>query len=153
MENKKFIIFTDLKNFTYKNSLLTDTQIGQILTKFESIITSSAEVHNITLVKSIGDSYLALSDNVNDTTLFSQEIVKVSQKYDTTQKLDLKKISLRVTLTYGHISEHISLNLKDYFGEAINMGSRIMDITPAGKIFCSEEVRHKLPSVVSSTFI
>lgn len=60
--------------------------------------------------------------------------------YDDVQKLDVKKISLRVTITYGNITRNPALDLEDYFGEAINLGARIMDMTPVGKIFCSESV-------------
>jgi class 3 adenylate cyclase len=47
----------------------------------------------------------------------------------------------------------MALNLEDYFGEAINLGSRIMDITPSGQIFCTQEVQKILHTKVHSQYL
>lgn len=141
---QNYIIFTDLKDFTYKNSLLTDKQITEILEDFHQIVSQAAEKYNVKIIKSIGDAYFSISENVSDAYGFSQAIIEQSQVNDTKQKIDLKKISLRVTITYGSITQNHSLDLEDYFGEAINLGARIMDITPAGNIFCTRDVQEKL---------
>lgn len=147
MNAKKYVIFTDLKDFTYKNALLTDNQIAEILNNFEQIVQGSAEKYEIELVKSIGDAYLALANKWEQAYNFAQEIVEISQKYDAKQKIEIKEIGLRVTLTYGFVSQKESLNQVDYFGEAINLCSRMMSITPKGAIFCSQEVWENIKTV------
>ena len=63
MLEKKFIIFTDLKDFTYKNSLLTSRQIQDLLTQFDTYVKQTSEKYNIKILKSIGDAYLLICDN------------------------------------------------------------------------------------------
>lgn len=140
MNTKKYVIFTDLKDFTYKNALLTDSQIESILSSFEGIVTNSAKRHNIELVKSIGDAYLALWDSPDSAYAFAKDILILSQAYDKKQKIEIKEIWLRVTLTCGSVSSKKSLDQVDYFWECINLGSRMMSITPKGEIFCTQDI-------------
>ena len=144
MSQKKFIIFTDLKDFTYKNSLLTAYQIQQILSQFDSSVKKVSEKYNIKILKSIWDAYFLISENPQDTYLFSVELLKLAEDYDTQEKLDIKKISLRITLTFGTITQNNSVELEDYFWEAINLGARIMDMTPPWHIFCTSEVQEQI---------
>jgi len=64
MTEKKYIVLTDIKEFTYKNALLTSSQIEQMLQKFDEIV------------------------------------VALTKKYDDANKIAIKKIDLRVALTY-----------------------------------------------------
>lgn len=150
---KKYIIFTDLKDFTYKNALLTDKQIEKILSTFDSLVKSAAETYDIKLIKSIGDAYFAVSETALGAHKFASHILTESQNYDATQKIDIKKISLRVTITYGSITQNRAMDLEDYFGEAINLGARIMDMTPGGQIFCTQEVQTELKDADSIKYI
>jgi class 3 adenylate cyclase len=47
-------------------------------------------------------------------------------------------------MTYGEITKNRSMNLDDYFGESINLAARIIDITPAGKIFIDSKFKNQL---------
>lgn len=140
MNEKQCIIFTDLKDFTYKNSLLTAHQISEILLHFEKIVRETAEKYGIHLVKNIGDAYFWICTEIETSLQFAQEISTLAEAYDATQRIDLKKISLRITLTYGVITASPLHHGEDYFGEMINLWARIMDITPAGHIFCTKEI-------------
>ena len=144
MKIEKYVIFTDLKDFTYKNSLLTDAQVEDILWGFEKIVRSSAQKYDIELVKSIGDAYLAVCDEGKEAYLFAQDIIKNGKKYDVNQKIPIKEIGLRVTITSWIVNKKNSLEKEDYFWECINLGARIMDITPKGAIFCTKDVSEKL---------
>lgn len=150
---KKYIIFTDLKDFTYKNALLTDKQIEEILSHFDRLVQSASKAYDVKLIKSIGDAYFAVSQNAENAYKFAQDILSESKKYDEKQKIDIKKISLRVTITYGSVTQNTALDLEDYFGEAINLWARIMDMTPGGQIFCTQEVEHELTKVCDIKYI
>jgi class 3 adenylate cyclase len=78
MSEKKYIIFTDLKDFTYKNSLLTDTQISEILSTFQHIVEESAKQRKIKIVKSIGDAYFSVSEDPEDAYNFAKDILEQS---------------------------------------------------------------------------
>lgn len=153
MSEKKYIIFTDLKEFTYKNTLLTDTQVAEILQVFETIIHTASAKFWVSVIKSIGDAYFLISETQEAAYQFSRSIIEESLRYDQTQKIHIKQISLRVTITYGNISRNPALELEDYFGEAINLGARIMDMTPTGKIFCTEEVKQNLSSGIYAEYL
>lgn len=153
MDEKQYIIFTDLKDFTYKNSLLTDKQIWEILKIFHDIVTQAANKHNIKIIKSIWDAYLCVSQDSQNTFLFTQELISESGKYDEKKRIDISKISLRSTITYGHISKNMSLDLEDYFWEAINLWARIMDITPAGQIFANNEAKRNLEKLCEAKYL
>ena len=144
MSEKKFILFTDLKDFTYKNSLLTSAQIQQILTQFDIYVKEISENYNIKLLKSIWDAYFLVCDNPKDAFDFSTELLELAEEYDSSHKLEIKKISLRITITYWTVTRNTSLELEDYFWEAINLWARIMDMTPAGHIFCTSEVQKQI---------
>lgn len=151
MDNKKFVIFTDLKDFTYKNALLTDIQIEEILSAFEKVVLTAAKKYSVQVVKSIGDAYLALWDDGKKVYGFSQMILRESLKYDETQKIEIKKIGLRITLTHGGVTQKDSMQLDDYFWESINLGSRMMGIAPKSSIFCTKEVVEKLKNLPEVT--
>lgn len=153
MNQEKYIIFTDLKDFTYKNTLLTDTQVAEILRVFDNIIREAAKKYEVSVIKSIGDAYFAVSETAEAAYLFSKYILEKAQENDAQHKINIKKISLRVTLSYGNISRNTALELEDYFGEAINLGARIMDMTPEGKIFCTEAVKQELSKEVFSEYL
>jgi hypothetical protein len=53
MIEKKYIILSDIKEFTYKNALLTNLQIEQMLQSFDDIVMLSAQKYDISIVKSI----------------------------------------------------------------------------------------------------
>ncbi len=151
MSEKKYIILTDIKEFTYKNSLLTNSQLESMLQEFDRIVMSAALEYNVSIVKSIWDAYLALGQSAQSCLDFSQKILKQTQLYDDQNKIKIKKIDLRVALTYGEVTKNKSMNLDDYFWECINLASRIIDITPAWKIFASVLFCKELGAADTST--
>ncbi len=144
MTEKKYIILTDIKEFTYKNALLTNTQIEEMLQVFDEVVMTSADQYDISIIKSIWDAYLAISDSAQNAVEFTKDILSKTQKYDANHKISIKKMDLRVALTYGSITKNKSMNLDDYFWECINLASRIIDITPAWKIFLSWDFMKQL---------
>lgn len=121
MSKKKYIIFTDLKDFTYKNTLLTASQIQAILSEFHRLVQSTSELYGVKVLKSIGDAYFIISENALSAYKFSTDLLRASLEHDASHKLEIKKLSLRLTVTYGTITQNTSLTLEDYFGEAINL--------------------------------
>lgn len=110
-------------------------------------------MYKVSVIKNIGDAYFIIAENPQSAYDFAQDILQASKNYDAQCKIDIKKISLRVTITYGTIARNTALELEDYFGEAINLWARIMDMTPAGKIFCSEEVKLALSEKIPSEYL
>lgn len=153
MTEKKYIILTDIKEFTYKNALLTNQQIEEMLQEFDRIVMTWSEKYSISIIKSIWDAYLCLSDDIQNVYDFSHYIIWETKEYDATQKIEIKHIALRVVITFGDVTKNRAMNLDDYFGENINLASRIIDITPKGKIFCTQQIKENLKENIYSKSI
>jgi len=144
MTEKKFIILVDIKEFTYKNSLLTNLQIEQMLQSFDEIVMKLAEKHKVSIIKSIWDAYLATTKWVENAIEYTQNVMKKTREYDQTHKISIKRLELRAAISYGDITKSKTMNLDDYFGESINLASRMIDLAPAGKIFLCSKVRDQM---------
>lgn len=150
MAEKKYVIFTDIKEFTYKNGLLTNQQIEKMLWVFDSIVSLWAWKYDISIVKSMWDAYLCLADDALSAYDFTKYILAETQKYDDKEKIEIKRIALRASITYWEVAKNKAMNLDDYFGESINLASRIITITPKWKIFCTQEVKESLKTTIYS---
>jgi len=135
MKEKKYIILIDIKEFTYKNTLLTDKQVWEILTTFESIVTGHFSRNNISIIKSIWDAYLCFAHTPKDAYEFTRSVISQSQKYDKKERVAIKKLSLRASICYGDVTKNKTMDLDDYFGDPINLASRMMPFVPSGEIF------------------
>ena len=150
MAEKKYVIFTDIKEFTYKNGLLTNQQIEKMLWVFDSIVSLWAWKYDISIVKSMWDAYLCLADDALSAYDFTKYILAETQKYDDKEKIEIKRIALRASITYWEVAKNKAMNLDDYFGDSINLASRIITITPKWKIFCTQEVKESLKTTIYS---
>lgn len=91
---------------------------------------SSAEKYDVSVIKSIGDAYLCFCDSADRAYDFSCRVLEQSQKYDEQEKIEIKKMSLRTSITFGDVTKNKAMKLDDYFGECINLASRIIGMTP-----------------------
>lgn len=137
MKENRYVIFIDIKEFSYKNALLTDKQVEKILHTFEDIVVQASKAFEVEIVKSIGDAYMVLAKSPDEAYNFSLWVIGWSQTYDNEQKIDLSKVAVRIGINYGEVTKNVSMSLDDYFWDAINLAARIVDMTPAGHIFCS----------------
>ena len=64
------IIFTDLKDFTLKTSLLTQKQIDALLDDQDQLMLDSLKKFNGTLIKTIGDSYMMFFEDIEKSLAF-----------------------------------------------------------------------------------
>jgi len=153
MTEKKFIILVDIKEFTYKNSLLTNLQIEQMLQSFDKIVMKSAEENKVSIVKSIWDAYLACVKNSQEAIKYTQDVMKKTKEYDAQHKISIKKMDLRAAMSYGDITKSKTMNLDDYFGESINLASRIINLAPAGKIFLCPNAKENISKSIPITSV
>jgi len=151
MSHKKFVIFVDISNFSYKNSLLTDSQVETILSTFENIIFSVSKTFDIQVIKSLWDAYMLLWSESNAVYNFCVWVLNASQVYDIEKKIDIFKLWLRIGISHGEITKNISMDLDDYFGESINLASRIMEVVPEWQIFSTKNLVDDLPDISSQS--
>lgn len=139
-ETTSTIIFTDIKDFTLKTSLLTHKQIEDLLNMQEKIILPIIQKYNWNIVKTIWDAYMIVFLNSESAINSAIEIQKSLQEYNWTKKLNLYKIELRISIDSWEIIEKNTIKWIDYFWDAVNTASRMQSITPENCIYISENI-------------
>ncbi|MDD3144963.1 MAG: adenylate/guanylate cyclase domain-containing protein [Candidatus Gracilibacteria bacterium] len=138
---KGAVVFTDIKDFTLKTSLLTQMQIGKFLNKQDEIVLPIISKYFGKIIKTIGDSYMIVFEKAENAVIASIEIQKKLEEYNSNIELNLYKLELRVSIDYGYLEREINLNGEDFFGETVNISSRLQHKTPENKIFITSNVK------------
>lgn len=144
MDKLSTIVFTDIKDFTLKTSLLTHKQIEDILNMQESILLPIIKKYKGNLVKTIWDSYMIVFNDTLSAIKCSIQIQKTLFEYNLKKKINLYKIELRISIDSWEIVEKDTIKWIDYFWDAVNIASRMQSITPENSIYVSENVYNKV---------
>ncbi|NUJ97816.1 adenylate/guanylate cyclase domain-containing protein [Candidatus Gracilibacteria bacterium] len=139
-KNKSVIVFTDIKEFTLKSSLLGVKGITQILDKQDAIIIPLVEEYNGSIIKTIGDAFMIVFGNAQDAIKCMIEVQKKFKLYNQTINDEIYKIKLKISLDEGELIQRETIKGEDFFGEAVNISSRLENITPEEKIFITEKI-------------
>lgn len=134
------VLFTDIKNYTLKTSLLTKLQIIDFLSKQEEIIRPITIKYFWKIIKSIWDSYMIVFENPENSVKAAIEIQNEIREYNKTIKFNLRKIELRISIDYWIVEREISNNRLDIFWNTVNISSRIQSITKENKIYVTKNV-------------
>ncbi len=138
---EKFIVFTDLSDYTLKSSLLTPKQLKEmIIDKQDKLILPLIKEFNWELVKYIWDSYLILFDKLNDSIKFSISLQKKLRDYNSKININLKKIELKVVINYWKLLVKNTKIWKEYFWDSINISSRILNEISKNKIIITKSI-------------
>ncbi len=142
---EKIILFTDLSNYTLKTSLLTAKQLKElIIDKQDEIFLPLIKEFDWELVKYIGDSYMILFDNSDKVLSFSIELQKKLGNYNKNCNFNLKKIELRIVISYWKILKKETSIWVEYFWNTINIASRILEKTLKNRIFITKDFLEKI---------
>jgi len=133
------VMFTDMKDFTFRSSVLDHKNVNILIENQKKLIVPAVEKHEGKVVKTIGDSYMVVFRDIQKAILCSIEIQKNSISYNTGKKT-LEQIEFRIALSSGELSESEGIEGDDYFGTTVNLASRILIQTRAGKIIVSEDI-------------
>lgn len=132
------ILFTDLKDYTLKTSLLTQKQMDEILDNQDLIIKNSLKKYDWNLIKIIWDSYMIYFIDPLNSLLFSINIQEQLKKYNDAKLLNLLKIEIRIALDYWMIHRKEIFKWSDYFWETVNISARLIWKTIENSIFITE---------------
>lgn len=141
---KWWILFTDIKDFTLKTSLLTQKQIEKLLNKQDEIVLPIINKYFWKIIKTIWDSYMIVFEKAENTTLASIEIQNEIEKYNSNIDLNLYKIELRISADFWNLERKMNLWKIDYFWEAVNLASRLQHKTPENKIFITWNLQKEI---------
>ena len=133
------IMFSDIKDFTLKTSLLTSKQIDFILTEHEKIVVPIVRLFEGHIIKTLWDAYMVLFHDPQKALQCAIEIQKKCSEFNKEKKLNLHKLELRISINEGEVIRKMTSQWEDIFGEAVNMSHRLESITPENKIFVTGE--------------
>ncbi len=134
------VVFTDIKDYTLKTSLLTQMQIWKFLNKQDDIVLPIIDKYNGKIVKTIGDAYMIVFESAINAVKASVEIQDKLIEYNSNIELNLYKLELRISIDYWELEREINLNWEDFFWETVNVSSRLQNKTPENKIFITSNV-------------
>lgn len=138
------IMFSDIKDFTLKTSLLTSKQIDEVLSEHEKIVVPAVRIYEGTIIKTMGDAYMVIFKDAEKALKCATEMQIRARTFNKDKKLNLHKIELRISLNYGEVIRKLTVQWEDFFGEAVNMSHRLESITPENKIFVTRELFEKV---------
>ena len=144
------ILFADIVNFTPQSALLNPNELVIILNEVFSIFDDLSTNYNIEKIKTIGDSYFAVSGLNEDPkrsaislVLMAKEMVKrLHVLNETIDKMDLR---LRIGIHCGDVVTGVIGKHKfayDLWGAAVNFASRMESTSEPGKIHISENLHN-----------
>lgn len=138
------ILFSDLKDFTLKTSLLTQKQIDKILDDQDKLMLLNLKKYNWNLIKTVWDSYMIFFDLPKNALLFAIEIQKLLKDYNKDKKISLHKIEIRISINYGILNKKDTINWHDFFWDSVNLASRVLSRTLENKIFITDKLYESL---------
>lgn len=127
------ILFGDLKGsvdfYQEKGTIVARNWILNLFNMLHEIITAHGGKH----LKDIGDAMLAVFDDAHEAVKAAEKMQHaISEHNRKTDKAD--HYSMRIGMNIGSVIYEDN----DVFGNAVNIASRIQDITPPGRIFISD---------------
>ena len=129
------IMFTDVKGFTERVSRAKRDDLKHLLSVHEHLLIPVIQHFEGTIVKTIGDSFLARFDSSTEAVLCGVTIQEVLRQHNRAVPEE-EKIEVRVAINAGDVE----LIDGDVMGETVNLASRLEGIAEAGEVYFTEAV-------------
>jgi len=129
------IMFTDIVGFSDLVAKLPRLESEKLLEKHDRILMKIIRRFGGKTIKSIGDSFLVIFRSPTDAVLCGMAMHDAL--WDANQQANTRHpIVIRVALNTGEVR----LTRSDVFGDAVNIASRVEQITPANAVYLTEAV-------------
>ena len=125
--------FVDLVGFTVLSQQLTETELGEMVGRFEALAYDTVTVLGGRVVKMIGDEAMYVAPDVGKA---AEIAITLSEAYADDEVLS----EVRVGLACGGVLVRDG----DYYGPVVNLASRIVNIATPGSVLTSDEVHSQL---------
>ena len=138
------VVFADLTGSTGVFEKLGNVKAVQAITHLTQWIGNICEKHSGHVVKYLGDGVLILFKESRDAVLAASELQKVH--YDRISHWPLPfKMRLQIGMARGDVVEQDG----DCYGDAVNVASRLSDLSDSEQILVSDSVIQQLPDTFS----
>jgi adenylate cyclase len=125
--------FADLVGFTAKTQQLSETELAEVVGRFETVAYDVVSSHGGRVVKMIGDEVMFLHDEPRAGAALALELAERFRDDD-----DLSDV--RVGLACGSVLERDG----DVYGNVVNLANRIVSVAYPGTVVISEELAEAL---------
>jgi len=129
------IMFTDVKGFTARVSKGNREDLKHLLSVHDKLLAPVIRHFEGTVVKTIGDSFLARFDSSTEAVLCGVAIQEVLRQHNT-HALESERIEVKVAINTGDVE----LIDGDVMGETVNLAARLEGIAEAGEVYFTESV-------------
>jgi class 3 adenylate cyclase len=128
-------MFTDIKGFTERTSNSSRIELRKILAEHETLLRPVVEDFGGRVVKTVGDAFMVVFESPTNAVLCGIMIQERLRERNETLPQE-EHLEVRVALNSGEVVEREG----DFFGDAVNIASRIEGITEVGEIYFTESV-------------
>jgi class 3 adenylate cyclase len=137
----------DLCGYTHISSKLSRNTLHELHDLFDEISIPTIEAHHGTVIKKIGDAFLATFKSPTDALVCSSELQNKFRDYDRINK-PRYPLNIKIALHSGEVIARGN----DIYGDAVNITSRIEGIAEQGDILFSGSLhvamnRNEIPFV------
>ncbi len=129
------IMFTDIKGFTKRTSLMPRKKVSHLLKTHDHLIRPLFKKFGGKIVKTIGDAFMVTFESPTNAVLCGMKIQKVLTEHNERSSVE-DQLEVRVAINSGEVHS----KGKDVFGEAVNIASRVEGITNENEIYLTEAV-------------
>jgi len=139
-------MFTDMKGFTSRTSVHTRDELEKLIELQEKLISPIFKKLNGEIVKTIGDAFMVVFHSPTNAVLCGIKIQDELIKYNREKSKD-ELLEIRIGINSGEVN----IREGDYFGEPVNVASRIESIAEANEVYFTDSVylsmnKNEIPS-------
>jgi class 3 adenylate cyclase len=132
------LLFTDIRGSTALYQRIGDLNAFQLVQQHFDLLRETTVRHGGAIVKTIGDAVMAAYPDAAHAVAASLEMRGAIERFNEAQPE--RPVSLKIGIHHG-AAIAVTLNEElDYFGQTVNIASRIQEMADAGEIWISEDV-------------
>ncbi|MEM7222694.1 MAG: adenylate/guanylate cyclase domain-containing protein [Pseudomonadota bacterium] len=145
------VLFADIAGFTPMSARLPAGELVEILNLIFSAFDEAAKHHGVEKIKTIGDSYMAVTGLTQP--LRDNAVAMVEMAFEMLEAIDRvnrergTNFSLRVGINAGPVVAGVigrSKFIYDLWGDTVNLASRMESHGVAGRVQVTEEIYHRV---------
>ncbi len=129
------VMFTDIVGFSDLVAKLSRLESEKLLEKHDQILSKVIKRFGGRKIKSVGDSFMVVFRSPTDAVLCAMAMHDALWD-DSQESGNVNPIIIRVALNAGEVR----LTNNDVFGDAVNIASRLEEVTPPNSVYLTEAV-------------
>jgi class 3 adenylate cyclase len=132
------IMFTDIKGYTSMTESQSPLETMQILQESDEILPPLIKKHEGTLIKKIGDAFMARFDSADSAIMAGIQIQQMIHR-NNKRREEAGKIAWRIRI--GLNTGKVMVKDGDVYGDAVNVAARVESSSEADHVFCTQETK------------